>query len=193
MARVGVLFSGGKDSTLAAVLLDPFYEVSLVTGTFGITDDWQHAGQVAATLGYPHHRLQLDRSVAERALQDLRDDGYPRNGIQRIHEHALERASTLSVDAIADGTRRDDRVPTIDRPAAQSFEDRHGLSYVTPLSGFGREAIDQLAARTLRIETGPSETIKKGDYETELRARLAPAEIDRIFPAHQQSVVRGRR
>jgi len=40
-------------------------------------------------------------------------------------------------EVVADGTRRDDRVPTLDRSFAQSLEDRHGVSYVRPLLGYG--------------------------------------------------------
>jgi len=40
---VGLLYSGGKDSTLAALLLERFCEVTLLAGTFGVTDDHEHA------------------------------------------------------------------------------------------------------------------------------------------------------
>jgi predicted subunit of tRNA(5-methylaminomethyl-2-thiouridylate) methyltransferase len=121
------------------------------------------------------------------------EDGFPRNGIQRVHEHALERAAELGYDAVADGTRRDDRVPTVDRSLARSVEDRKEVSHLAPLAGFGREAIDDLAAATLSVETGPSEAIQKGDYEAELRALLAEEygdeQVAEIFPEHTQSRV----
>jgi predicted subunit of tRNA(5-methylaminomethyl-2-thiouridylate) methyltransferase len=125
-------------------------------------------------------------------------DGFPRNGIQQVHEHALERlAEAKDFDLVADGTRRDDRAPTVDRPLAQSIEDRFGVGYVAPLAGFGRGAVDRLVAAHLDVETGPSEAIPKADYETELRAMLREAHgeaaVERVFPAHEQSRVRGRR
>ncbi|MBB6646841.1 DUF7411 family protein [Halobellus ruber] len=194
---LALLYSGGKDSTLAALFLDSFYDVRLVTGRFGITDDWTRAEAAADRLGYAFEPVDLDRSVAEAAADLMLEDGYPRNGIQHVHEHALERAADLDVDAVADGTRRDDRVPTVSRAQAQSLEDRHGIDYLSPLAGLGRHAVDRLADETLRVETGPSAEVPKGDYETELRALLAAEHgtdaVDSVFPDHEQSYVRGMR
>ena len=191
---VAVLYSGGKDSTLAALLLDSFYDVRLVTATVGVTDDWRHAERAAERLGYPFRTLDLDPAVASDAVDRMLDDGYPRNGIQRVHEHALERAADLDVTAVADGTRRDDRAPTVDRATAQSLEDRRGVDYLAPLAGFGRRAVDRLVDATLDVETGPSESIPRADYEAELRAMLAEREagaVADVFPAHDQTHVRG--
>jgi hypothetical protein len=190
-----LLFSGGKDSALAALSLDRFYDVTLVTGTFGITDDWQHARRAADRLEFPFRTLDLDPAVAADAADRMLDDGYPRAGIQAVHEHALERAAALDAPAVADGTRRDDRVPTVDRAAAQSLEDRHGIDYLRPLAGFGRGAVDRLVEVHLDVQAGPSEDVPRADYEAELRALLAdregPAAVDAVFPAHEQTVVRG--
>ncbi|MFB6090220.1 MAG: alpha hydrolase [Halobellus sp.] len=192
---LALLFSGGKDSALAGLFLDSFYDVRLVTGRFGITDDWEHAAAAAERLGYPFEVVDLDRDVAEEAAARMREDGYPRNGIQRVHEHALERAADLDVDAVADGTRRDDRVPTVSRAQAQSLEDRHGVDYLSPLAGLGRHAVDRLVEENLTVETGPSEEIPKGDYEAELRELIATEggsdAVGRVFPDHEQSYVRG--
>ncbi|MFB6184127.1 MAG: alpha hydrolase [Haloarculaceae archaeon] len=192
---VAVCFSGGKDSALAALLLEPHYEVRLVGCTFGITDDHEHARDAAAALDLPFETVTLDRSVAEAAVERLVTDGYPRNAIQRVHEHALERVAT-AYPALADGTRRDDRVPAVDRPFVQSLQDRHGVSYLRPLAGFGRDAVDDLAERLLTVETGPSEDVPKGDYEAELRTLLADEHgrdaVCEVFPEHVQSRVRGR-
>ncbi|WP_096390283.1 DUF7411 family protein [Halopenitus persicus] len=194
--ELALLYSGGKDSSLAAVLLDRFYDVRCVTGSFGITDDWQHAERAADALGFPFERVALEESVAREAVDRMHEDGYPRNGIQHVHEHALEAIAALDVDAIADGTRRDDRVPTVSRAQAQSLEDRHDVDYLAPLSGFGRHAVDRLVEETFEVETGPSEEIAKADYEDELRALLAEthgeAAVTAVFPDHEQTYVRGR-
>ncbi|WP_144906244.1 DUF7411 family protein [Halobellus captivus] len=194
---LALLYSGGKDSTLAALFLDSFYDVQLVTGHFGITDDWKHAEAAAERLGYPFEVVDLDPSAAEEAVERMLEDGYPRNGIQRVHEHALERVASLDVDAVADGTRRDDRVPTISRAQAQSLEDRHDVDYLSPLVGLGRNAVDTLVAERLSVETGPSAQVPKGDYEAELRALIAETAgadaIGSVFPEHEQSYVRGLR
>jgi len=193
--EVGLLYSGGKDSTLAALLLDAVADVTLLCGTFGITDDYEHARASADATGFPSQRLDLDPGVADDAIDRIVADGYPRNGIQTVHEHALERAAQLPIDAVADGTRRDDRTPTVDRPLAQSLEDRHDIAHLAPLAGVGRGAIDTLAETRLVVETGPSEEIPKGDYETELRARITTEfgseRVEELFPAHTQSRVTG--
>jgi len=198
-----LLFSGGKDSTLAALLLDPFYDVSLVSGTFGVRDA-EPAREAAAAVGFDHATVDLDPDVAREAVERMHDDGYPRNGIQRVHEHAVETVAAGewvagadavgSFDAVADGTRRDDRVPTVDRPLAQSVEDRFGVDYLAPLAGIGRGAIDAMAADRLVVERGPSAEIPKADYEVELRALLraeyGEEAVDDVFPDHTQSRVR---
>jgi len=194
---VGVLYSGGTDSTLAALLLDQFCSVTLLCGTFGVTDDHEHASEAAAAVGLPARRVDLDREVAGAATDQMLADGFPRNGIQQVHEHAVEVAADLAFDAVADGTRRDDRVPTVERPLAQSIEDRHGVSYLAPLAGIGSEAVETLAAETLVVERGPSAEIAKGDYEAELRALVADRHgreaVEELFPEHVQSRVVGRR
>ena len=194
---LALLYSGGKDSSLAALVLDRFYDVRLVTATFGVTDDHRHAARAADALGFPFGTLDLDRGVADDAVGTMRADGYPRNGIQRVHEHALETVAGTDVDAVADGTRRDDRVPSVSRAFAQSLEDRHGVDYLSPLSGFGRSAVDRLAAETLDVESGPSERLSKADYEGELRELLrteaGESAVDEVFPDHEQTYVRGPR
>ena len=194
--RCGLLYSGGKDSTLAALLLDPFYDVTLVSGSFGVCDT-DPARESASAVGFDHATVDLDPDVAHDAIEQMHEDGYPRNGIQQVHEHAVERVAAREWDAVADGTRRDDRVPAIDRPTAQSVEDRFGVDYLAPLAGIGRGAIDDMAADALVVETGPSEEILKADYEVELRALLVEAygegAVDEVFPDHTQSRVTGRR
>ncbi|EMA33312.1 DUF7411 family protein [Halobiforma nitratireducens] len=193
--ELGLLYSGGKDSTLAALLLEDFYDVTLVTAQFGITDDWEHAGETAADLGFDFRRLELDRAVAHEAVDRIREDGFPRNGIQHVHQHALEELAAADFDAIADGTRRDDRVPTVSRAQAQSLEDRHGVDYIAPLSGFGRNAVDRLVDAHLEVTVGPSEEIRRADYEAELRAIIADEDgseaIPEYFPDHEQTYVTG--
>ena len=193
---LALLYSGGKDSSLAALLLDEFYDVTLVTAHFGVTDDQEYAAAAAESLGFDFETIVLDRSVAEEAVSRMYEDGYPRNGIQFVHDRALEAVAELDVDAIADGTRRDDRVPTVSRAQAQSLEDRHEVDYIAPLSGFGRNAVDRLVEATFEVESGPSEEIRKADYESELRALLAEEygeeAVREVFPDHEQTYVRGR-
>lgn len=192
---LGLLYSGGKDSTLAALLLEDFYDVTLVTATFGIADAHEYARKTADVLGFEFETLELDETVAEQAVEQMVADGYPRNGIQEVHLHALETVAERDFDAVADGTRRDDRVPSVSRAQAQSLEDRHDVDYIVPLVGFGRGAVDALVEETLDVTTGPSERIPKADYEAELRALLANEHgeeaVAEVFPDHTQTYVRG--
>jgi len=194
--EVGLLSSGGKDSTLAALLLEAACDLTVLCCTFGITDDYEHARAAAEAVGFESRRVDLDPDVARDAVGQIVQDGYPRNGIQTVHEHALERAAGLDFDGIADGTRRDDRVPTVSRALAQSIEDRYDVEHLAPLAGIGRGAIDRLVEEHLRVKTGPSEQIEKGDYESELRALIreeySPETVTEIFPKHTQSRVLGR-
>jgi len=195
--ELGLLYSGGKDSTLAALLLEDFYDVTLVTGCFGVTDDWEHAKAAAAAVGFDHRCVELDESEARAAVDRMVADGFPRNGIQAVHEHALERLAAEGFDAIADGTRRDDRVPTVSRAQAQSLEDRHDVDYIAPLSGFGRASVDRLVDDALDVTVGPSESIPRADYEAELRELLrefhGEGAVQEVFPAHEQTYVEGPR
>lgn len=193
--ELGLLYSGGKDSTLAALLLDEFYDITLVTARFGVTEDWKHARDTADATSFDFTTVDLNRDTAVTAVDRMVEDGYPRNGIQHVHLHALEAVASMGFDAVADGTRRDDRVPTVSRAQAQSLEDRHDIDYIVPLSGFGRGAVDRLVTATLDVESGPSDEIRKADYEAELRTLLArehgAERIDDVFPAHQQTYVTG--
>ncbi|MFB6268091.1 MAG: asparagine synthase-related protein [Halodesulfurarchaeum sp.] len=198
--RLGLLYSGGKDSSLAALVLRRFYDVTLVTAHFGVTDDWRHAREAAETLGFDFTTLELDGEVADRAIQTMREDGFPRHGIEMVHEHALEQLAAHEnprFDTVADGTRRDDRVPTVSRAQAQRLEERHDVDYIAPLSGFGRRAVDRLVEAELEVTTGPSETIRKADYESELRALLAERYGENaaaeVFPESTQTFVEGLR
>lgn len=195
--RVGVLFSGGKDSTLAALVLDPFYDVTLVHAGFGVGEAAQTAERTAEAVGFRFERLSMDDAVAEEAVETMITDGFPRNGIQRVHEHALERIAGREFDAVADGARRDDRVPNVSRAWAQSLEDRRSVDYLSPLSGFGRNAVDRIVDATLEVEEAPSERLAKGDYEAELRAlvreRAGEGAVAEVFPDHVQTRVTGLR
>ncbi len=195
--KASVLFSGGKDSSLSAILLDQFFDVELVTCSFSILPIGDIAKKAAEELGFPHRVLKLDGEILENAFNIIVKDGFPKNAIDHIHHKAVETlASDDSVMAIADGIRRDDRVPLLTDPQVQSIEDRYGIHYICPLRGYGRAAVNALVKQYLVIEEGQSDEIIKADYETELREvirqRIGQDEIDKIFPSHVQSRVIGR-
>lgn len=194
---VFVLFSGGKDSSLSAILLEPFFDVTLVTCNFGFAETWGAAELVASELGFPHRVMQIDDTILEVAYEMATRDGYPNRAINHIHTCALECAASGHA-VIADGTRRDDRVPMLKLPDVQRLEDTRKCTYIRPLLGYGRRAVDALVNIHLKIEENESEKIEKSDYEVELRAiieaRHGHEMVRTIFPGrHLQSRVIGRR
>lgn len=196
--KVSVLFSGGKDSSLSALLLEPFFEVELVTCNFGLLPTGEIAAKTAGELHFPHRVLPLEREILEKAYEMLLKDGFPKSAINYIHESAVE---TLALDPavkfIADGTRRDDRVPMLSISQIRSIEDRLGVQYLCPLKGYGKKVVDFLAENYLNIEQGPSESTQKADYEAELRElvcqRQGEEKIRELFPVHFQSHVLSRK
>ena len=190
------LYSGGKDSSLAAWMLTRLgYDVELVTVSFGLLDNWRFARETAEKLGFDHEILYLPREMLEKAAEMAMEEGHPNNAIQFIHERALEALASLpEVERVSDGTRRDDRVPILDLPKARSLEDRFNVAYIRPLLGLGYKTIKELTERLFVIEMGESEHLEKGDYEVELRHLLREKGIDplEIFPkSHYQSRVMG--
>lgn len=188
-----VLFSGGKDSSLSAILLEPFFDVTLATCNFGFRETWKPAARVASELGFPHKVLRIDGAILESACEIAVSDGYPNRAIDHIHGCALSSAADGHA-IIADGTRRDDRVPMINLPDARRIEDRYDCMYVRPLLGYGRRAVDALVDDHLEIAEDESEKIEKSDYEVELRAiieeRHGTGMVHEIFPGrHLQSRV----
>ena len=192
--KAGVLFSGGKDSALAALLLAPHYEVEVITFASGAGRNLDAVEAAGEALGLAWRRGTLPDGVLGAALDRIAADGYPNNAINLVHRWALE-ALAREYPVIADGTRFDDRVPMLGQDEARSLMDRCGCAYVRPLLGFPRAEVDRLAGRYLAIERGETGAIPNGDYECELRAGLRERGIDPtpIFPSsHEQTLVRGR-
>lgn len=190
--KISVLFSGGKDSSLSALLLEPFFEIELVTCNFGLLPTGEIAAKTAIELHLPHRVLSLKKGILEKAYDMIISDGFPKNAINYIHKNAIETlASEPGVEFIADGTRRDDRVPVLSAAEVRSIEDRFCIQYICPLKGYSRKAVNLLVERYLVIEEGPSENTQKADYETELRElirqKLGENKIRELFPAHIQS------
>ena len=190
--KVGILFSGGKDSALAAILLSPFAQIELATVSFGIVPN--DAASVARVLGIPHVIIGLEAALATATVDAMIEDGYPNRGINHVHKTALERAAAR-YQVVADGTRRDDKAPLLNVREARSLEDRSGIDYVRPLLGYGRRAIDALADAHLEVTYGECISF---DYEVELRRVMESSygseAVQAVFPQeHIQSRVTGRK
>ena len=193
--KAGVLYSGGKDSSLAAVMLGTYYEVELNTFVFDrarLIPSIEHAAQA---LGFPLIKRVFPPAMADEMAEMVIACGYPNDAINRIHQTAIE---TLAGEyaVVGDGTRFDDRVPMLTRSQVQSICGRSGSSYVRPLLGYMRSEIDRLVDRFFLVEYGETGTIPNGDYESEIRAaiRARGADPAALFPPHhEQSLVVGRK
>ncbi len=194
MEEVALLYSGGKDSSLAAHMLSKYYDVKLLTAAFGIVGSWKYAKESANIIGFEHEVKKFERSALEEALEMIIKDGFPKNGINFIHRQVLN-AAARKYKRIADGTRRDDRVPLLRRSEIRSLEDMYGVEYLAPLRGLGYKTINRLATKIFKIEEGESGEIQHADYETEIRAVLKEKgyEVKKLFSAHKQSRVIGLR
>ena len=185
--KVAVLFSGGKDSGLVTLLLEPFFEeIELVTFSFGRDESWRAAARAAGELGHPHRVLVFEDGVLDKALEILRSSGYPNDALNYVHPIAVETLAR-ECEFVADGTRRDDRAPKMDFSAIRSLEDRLQVNYLRPLAGLGGRAIRAMAGRYLDFAEELSEKYPASDFEVGLRYALAERygsdEVERIFPS----------
>ena len=193
--KAHVLFSGGKDSSLSALLLEPYFEIQLVTCNFGILPTGEVAKEISKELGFSHKVITPDMEILKNAAEIVQKDGFPNGAINYIHRQVLElMAKDEEVELIADGLRRDDRVPHLERSEIQSFEDRTKVLYCSPLMGFGRYTINKMLESNLIITEEESAVILKCDYEAELREYLyreiGEEETHKHFPkSHKQSRV----
>lgn len=189
-----VLYSGGKDSSLMAVILQRLgYNVELVTVNFGTYPSWRAAEESALNLGFKHRVLEADETVLKDAVGKILEDGFPNNGINHVHKYALELASR-TYDIVADGTRRDDRVPKLNINEIQSFEDRNNVHYLT-LAGFGHKTVNHLSENLFTVKKELTNMKNNSDYEIEIRHMIWEIEGKKaalnIFPEHVQSRVTG--
>jgi hypothetical protein len=193
--KAGVLYSGGKDSSLAAMMLGTYYEVELNTFVFDPLRQIPTIEAAAEALGYPLKKRVLRQGMLDEMAELVIARGYPNDAINAVHMAALESLAT-EYSVVGDGTRFDDRVPMVPREAVQSLMSRTGCSYVRPLLGYVRREIDRLADQLLVVHYGETGTIQNGDYESEIRdaIRARGLESAPLFPAHhEQSLVVGRK
>lgn len=189
--KAGVLFSGGKDSALAAVLLSRDYEVELNTFVFSHCQEPAAARSAAGILGFAWKKRIFEEGFLERIADMVVACGYPNEAILEVHRHALAVLSR-EYPVVADGTRMDDRVPVLSRDEVRSLQDRTGCSYVRPLLGYGWREVNRLVAKNFVTATGETGMVENGDYERWIREALRNRGLDVLsfFPRdHRQSVV----
>jgi predicted subunit of tRNA(5-methylaminomethyl-2-thiouridylate) methyltransferase len=189
--KAGVLFSGGKDSALAALILSRDYEVELNSFVFSAGTDTSALESAARILGLPWKRRVFPEGFLEKMADLIIATRSPNMAIQEVHAAALNRLCR-DYDVVADGTRMDDRVPRFSPDEVRSIQDRTGCSYVRPLLGYGKREIERLALRHFGITYGETGRVANGDYEHELQkaVRLRGGEVTALFPRdHQQSLI----
>lgn len=189
--KAGVLYSGGKDSSLAAVLLSRDYDVELLSFVFSEEHRISSIENAAKELGFPLRKIVFPAGLLDEIADMIVRDGHPANAINEIHRRSLVLAAE-EYEVIADGTRRDDRVPMRTSAEVQSLEMKYGVSYMRPLLGIGKKEIIRLAESFFEIAYGETGTIENGDYESEIREALKKRGVDfkPLFPVnHEQSLV----
>jgi len=192
--KAGVLFSGGKDSSIAAILLSTWYEVELNTFRFSQDANLTGVRKAAASLGFPHHIHPFREDFLHEITDLIVREGFPNNAIQKSHREAIRCLCGL-YDVVADGTRFGDRVPLLTDDEIRSIGDRHGCSYIRPLIGFPKREVERLVSRYLIISYGVTGEIENADYEIGIRQELKRRGLfpEHYFPpAHQQSLTIGR-
>ena len=169
------------------------YDVELVTLNFGIFDSFKPAAKSASALGFKHHVFKADKKILENATDIIINDGFPNNGINYIHKEALDLVSR-DYNVVADGTRRDDRIPKLKGNEINSLEGRRNVEYIT-LRGFGHKTINNLSDVLFEVKKEQTSMENNSDYEIEIRCLINEIEGEsassRIFPSHIQSRVVG--
>ncbi|MBN1167249.1 MAG: alpha hydrolase [Methanospirillaceae archaeon] len=189
--KAGILFSGGKDSSLAAIMVSRDYEVELNTFVFDPENRMASVSEAANALGFPFKKRVFRENFLDEVIAMILRSGYVNEAINTVHREALTVLSEI-YDVVGDGTRLDDRVPMLTRSQVQSFADLSGCSYIRPLLGFSKREVQRLVERYLVVLYGETGMIRNGDYEGEIRQALQERGhcIGDLFPsAHQQSLV----
>ena len=193
--KAGVLFSGGKDSSLAAIMLGTYYEVELNIFVFDPSRQIPSVDAAAQALGFRLKKRVFRKGLLNEMVDLVTACGYPNDAINTVHRIAVETLST-EYHVVGDGTRFNDRVPMLSRAEVQSLGNRTGCSYIRPLLGYVKSEIDRLVDQLLDVKYGETGTISNGDYETGIREALLARGKDPVslFPAHhEQSLVIGRK
>lgn len=187
-----VLYSGGKDSSLMGVTLQRLgFDVELCTVNFGVYDSFIPASLSAKSLGFTHNVVKLDMAILEEAVNMIMKDGFPNDGIKFLHESVIEEVADR-FEIIADGTRRDDRTPKLNRNQIRSLEDRKDVQYIN-LDSFGFKTIKTITSNLFEVSHERSNKDNNSDYEVEIRTLIDDlgGNSTDIFPEHYQTRVIG--
>ena len=190
--KAAVLYSGGKDSSLMAVLLKRLgFDVELCNANFGVYNSYYPASKSAKALGFEFKVLTLNEEILDEACDMIMEDGFPNDGLKFLHENVIEHIA-CEYDIIADGTRRDDRTPKLNVNQIKSLEDRKDVQYIN-LDSFGHKSVNMITSNLFEISHEKSNKDNSSDYEVEIRTLIDMKEgnsLD-IFPEHYQTRVIG--
>jgi len=190
--KAGVLYSGGKDSSFVAVMLQRLgFDVELCTANFGVYESYIPASKSAKALGFAHRVLEMDYEILDETCEIIMADGFPNDGIKYIHEKTVERIAE-EYGIIADGTRRDDRTPKLGINQIKSLEDRKDVQYIN-LDSFGHKSVKLITSNLFEISHERSNRDNSSDFEVEIRTLIDEKggnSLD-IFPEHYQTRVIG--
>ncbi|MGX8694706.1 MAG: DUF7411 family protein [Methanobrevibacter sp.] len=190
--KAAVLYSGGKDSSFMAVMLNRLgLDVELYTANFGVYKSYIPAAKSAKSLGFTHKVLDMDVELLDKTCEMIMADGFPNDGIKFIHENVIEKIAE-DYDIIADGTRRDDRTPKLTVNQIRSLEDRKDVQYIN-LDSFGHKSVRMITSNLFEISHEKSNKDNSSDYEVEIRTLIDEKggnSLD-IFPEHYQTRVIG--
>ena len=167
------------------------YDVELVTANFGVYDSFYPAHNSAESINLKHRVLNLDVSILERAVDMIMEDGFPNEGIKLIHKEVVE-AVADEYDVVADGTRRDDKTPKLNKDQIRSLEDRKNVQYIN-LDSFGYKSVKYLVGNLFELKNEKSNKETSSDYEVEIRCLIDQkgGNSSEIFPEHYQTNVVG--
>ncbi len=190
-----LLFSGGKDSSLAGIILKKLgFKVVAVNVTFGMYPYYRYAEEVSRILGFDFLTLNLGKGFLERIVEIIINEGVSR-ALNFLHKYSIEEViRKFDAKIVADGIRRDDKVPKLSLSEIRSIEDRYDVEYLSPLLGIGYKTLRRLIDEFLIIKEDVSDRIDKSDYEAEIRQYMRDKGIDiyKYFPKeHKQSRVIG--
>lgn len=178
---------------MAKILQDLGFTVELLTVNFGVYPSYHPAAESAKNLGFTHRRYNMEKDILLEGVSQILKDDFPNNGINIIHHEVIEKISQ-EYDVVADGTRRDDRIPKLTRDEIRSLEDRHKVQYIN-LDSFGYKTIQSLSSQLFEIHKEKSNKENSSDYEVEIRELInelsGPEKTLSIFPEHYQTRVIG--
>ena len=167
------------------------FDVELCTANFGVYDSYIPASNSAKSLGIKHKVIEMDFDVLDKGVTMIMDDGFPNDGIKYIHNEVLEHVSNI-YPVVADGTRRDDKTPKLNKNQIRSLEDRKNVQYIN-LDSFGYKTIQTLVSSLFEVTKEKSNKETSSDYEVEIRCLIdqkGGCSKD-IFPEHYQTRVSG--